>query len=137
VVKKPSDIVQLKLRFPEALRKKLERAAKARDHSMNAEIIHRLDRSFHNDPAVDMVELAMWLESTSDAEGAHLPPKKNWRENPESASAVRYAVDQIITAVAGLPPEPVVSDRGRAEVLATVVLRKFGLSIPTYGRASS
>jgi hypothetical protein len=46
MARKPSDTVQLKLRFPEALRRRLERAAKASDQSMNAEIIHRLEKSF-------------------------------------------------------------------------------------------
>jgi hypothetical protein len=43
-----NDEVQLKLRFNEQLRKRLERAAAQSDHSMNGEIIHRLTRSFEN-----------------------------------------------------------------------------------------
>jgi hypothetical protein len=46
MARKPSDTVQLKLRFPEALRRRLERAAKANDRSMNMEIIFRLEESF-------------------------------------------------------------------------------------------
>ena len=123
--RKPTDTVKLNLRLPEALRRKLEHAGKAHDHSMNAELIRRLEDSFHADPAADMVELAMWLESTNDADGAYIPPKKNWRDNRESASVVRDAVDQIIAAVAGLPQKAL---EGRAEFLATVVLQKYGLS---------
>ena len=44
--RKPTDIVQLKLRFPEALRRHLSQAAKSNRHSMNAEIVSRLDESF-------------------------------------------------------------------------------------------
>src|SRR5262249_48315860 len=46
VARKPTDTVQLKLRFLEALRRRLERAAKANDQSMNAEIVSRLEQSF-------------------------------------------------------------------------------------------
>jgi hypothetical protein len=43
--RKSTDIVQLKLRFPEALRRNLSQAAKGK-RSMNAEIVSRLDESF-------------------------------------------------------------------------------------------
>src|SRR5262249_46199294 len=46
LTRKLTDTVQLKLRFSEALRRRLERAAKANDQSMNAEIIQRLEQSF-------------------------------------------------------------------------------------------
>ncbi|MBB5045942.1 hypothetical protein HNR60_000677 [Rhodopseudomonas rhenobacensis] len=45
-MKKPSDIVQLKLRFSERLRRRLEKAADESGDSMNAEIIRRIERSF-------------------------------------------------------------------------------------------
>jgi hypothetical protein len=138
VAKKSTDIVQLKLRFPEALRKQLERAAKADDHSMNIEIVRRLERSFHHDLAADMVSLAMWLESTSEPGGAHIPPRKNWKNIPASAETVRHAVDLILAAVAKLPrnrttpiDEAHAEIQARAEILATVVLRKFGLDLPS------
>ena len=41
-----SDTIQLKARMKEPLRAKLEAAAKARGVSLNAEMIHRLERSF-------------------------------------------------------------------------------------------
>jgi len=44
--RKPSDMVQLKLRFPEALRLRLEREAKKHGASLNSEIIRILDDSF-------------------------------------------------------------------------------------------
>jgi hypothetical protein len=46
MARKPTDEVQLKLRFSEALRRRLERAAARNHRSMNTEIIHRLDWSF-------------------------------------------------------------------------------------------
>jgi Arc-like DNA binding domain len=45
VARKPTDIVHLKLRFPESLRRKLEREAARSHRSMNTEIIHRLEES--------------------------------------------------------------------------------------------
>jgi hypothetical protein len=45
--RKLTDQVQLKLRFDERLRRKLERAA-GNDRSLNAEIVHRLERSLQD-----------------------------------------------------------------------------------------
>jgi hypothetical protein len=46
MARKPTDEVQLKLRFGEVLRRKLERAAEQAERSLNAEIVYRLERSF-------------------------------------------------------------------------------------------
>jgi Arc-like DNA binding domain len=46
MARKSTDTVQLKLRFSETLRRKLERAAARNNRSMNTEIIHRLEESF-------------------------------------------------------------------------------------------
>jgi hypothetical protein len=43
--RKPTDMVQLKLRFSEALRRRLAREAKRRNCSLNTEIVARLDES--------------------------------------------------------------------------------------------
>jgi hypothetical protein len=55
VARKPTDTVQLKLRFPERLRRQLEREAAKNERSMNAEIVERLKQSFRRD---DWRELA-------------------------------------------------------------------------------
>jgi hypothetical protein len=49
VTKKPTDIVPTMLRIREELRKRIEREAKKRDHSLNAEMVDRLERSFARD----------------------------------------------------------------------------------------
>jgi Arc-like DNA binding domain len=49
MARKPTDTVQLKLRFPESLRRRLERAAAPKNESMNAEIVHRLEESFRTE----------------------------------------------------------------------------------------
>ena len=46
MARKLQDTVQLKLRFSEALRRRLEREAKRQEQSLNAEIISRLEQSF-------------------------------------------------------------------------------------------
>jgi hypothetical protein len=44
--RKNTDVVQLKLRLVESLRKKLEVAARGEHRSLNSEIVHRLEESF-------------------------------------------------------------------------------------------
>jgi len=44
--RQPTDRVQLKLRMRENLRRKLATAARARDVSLNSEILARLEQSF-------------------------------------------------------------------------------------------
>jgi hypothetical protein len=49
VARKPDAIVQLNLRFPEALRRRIEYAAQKNLRSMNTEIVHRMAQSFERD----------------------------------------------------------------------------------------
>jgi len=49
VARKVTDTVQLKLRFSERLRRRLERAAEHHEWSMNTEIVDRLDVSFQRE----------------------------------------------------------------------------------------
>jgi hypothetical protein len=46
MAKKPADPVKLNLRFTEGLRARLEKQALKNNHSLNAEIVQRLERSF-------------------------------------------------------------------------------------------
>jgi uncharacterized protein (DUF1778 family) len=54
MARKLTDEVQLKLRFAEELRRRIERAAEANGRSMNSEIIHRLDQSFIKDTSLSL-----------------------------------------------------------------------------------
>jgi Arc-like DNA binding domain len=58
MARKPTDTVQLKLRFSERLRRRLEQAAKHNDWSMNTEIVNRLDTSFQREDQEEMIERA-------------------------------------------------------------------------------
>ncbi len=49
MARKQSETVQLKLRFPEKLRLRIEAAADRNQRSMNSEIVHRLEQSFEKD----------------------------------------------------------------------------------------
>jgi len=61
MARKPTDEVQLKLRFPEALRRKLERAADHEGRSMNTEIIRRLERTFAVDESAEGTNVLEYL----------------------------------------------------------------------------
>jgi hypothetical protein len=63
--RKQSEIVHLKLRFPERVRVRIEAAAKKNARSMNAEIVHRLEQSFETDERVDLVKTT--AAETADA----------------------------------------------------------------------
>ena len=52
MVRKPTDMVQLKLRFPEALRRRLEREAKKHGQSLNAEIVMILEGRFRESDGI-------------------------------------------------------------------------------------
>ena len=49
MARKPTDTAHLNLRYPEALRRRLERAAKNGGRSMNTEIVERLEQSFRRE----------------------------------------------------------------------------------------
>src|SRR5258706_7694584 len=53
MARKPTDTVQLNLRFSEALRRRLESAAKKRGGSLNSEIVDRLERSVEMEDEAD------------------------------------------------------------------------------------
>jgi hypothetical protein len=62
----PSQNVQLKLRFPEKLRGRIESAAARNERSMNAEIVHRLEQSFQKeDQATNQAALAQAAATTA------------------------------------------------------------------------
>jgi len=53
MARKPSDMVQLKLRFPEALRRRLEREARRHGQSLNREIVSILEERFRESDDAD------------------------------------------------------------------------------------
>jgi hypothetical protein len=68
MARKPTDTVQLNLRFSEALRRRLEKEADRHGLSMNAEIIDRLEKSFFfKEEITDKMEKLMAATATSGA----------------------------------------------------------------------
>jgi hypothetical protein len=59
MARRPSDEVQLKLRFDEKLRRRLAREAERKDRSMNAEIVLRLESSFRQEDTKQLFERAL------------------------------------------------------------------------------
>jgi hypothetical protein len=53
MARKPTDTVQLKLRFPEALRRRLGREAKRHGRSLNSEILTILENAFRKSDDVE------------------------------------------------------------------------------------
>src|SRR5215831_16307980 len=77
---KPTDTVHLNLRYPEALRRRLERAAKNSRRSMNTEIVERLEQSFRRqdfEKLQDAINMG-WLQILSVVADVqrHLPPQE-------------------------------------------------------------
>jgi non-homologous end joining protein Ku len=85
MARKPTETVQLKLRFPERLRRRIEQAAERNRHSMNAEIVERLEQSFQKEDELDRdTKLA---QKAADATVSTLvrliEPKEDWRDRWE------------------------------------------------------
>src|SRR5262249_26662533 len=106
MARKLADTVQLKLRFSEALRRRLEREAKRQEHSLNGEIIARLEQSFRKSEDADLLGStlrALFGGATGDllraiATAIWLIEKrtgKKWHEDRETALQVSRAIDEI------------------------------------------
>jgi hypothetical protein len=68
MARKPTDTIKLNLRFPEALRRQLEREAKKEGRSLNTEIVERLYRSLRQDDKQTDI-IAQYLFSALQDEG--------------------------------------------------------------------
>ena len=117
MARKKTDTVQLKLRFSEALRRRLEREAKQQKQSLNGEIISRLEQSFRKAEDADLIAStfrAAWGEATGDllrtiATAVWLIERrtgKKWNEDLDTAGNVENAVQAIVVALAQGPLTP-------------------------------
>jgi hypothetical protein len=66
MARKPNDMVQLKLRFSERLRRRLVREAKKNGVSLNTEIVNTLERAFHQSDDVIRARAQMFAEALGD-----------------------------------------------------------------------
>ena len=111
MARKPTDTVQLKLRFSEALRRRLEREAARQDRSLNSEIISRVEQSFQKRDESELtastlraafggatgdllraIPIAIWLIERRTG--------KKWNEDFETYFSVKDATDNVIEALA-------------------------------------
>jgi hypothetical protein len=99
MARKPTDTVQLKLRFPEVMRRRLEREAKRNNRSMNTEIIHRLQRTLAIDDsgaATNMLDVLRTLgigitkENERDATVALVNAFGRWIMEPVTPDIFRH-----------------------------------------------
>ena len=65
MARKQSDTVQLKLRFPEKLRLRIEAAAERNQRSMNFEIVQRLEQSFEKDDRKAVIDAVAQATATA------------------------------------------------------------------------
>ena len=103
--------MQLKLRFSEALRRRLEREAARQDRSLNSEIISRVEQSFQKRDESKLtastlraafggatgdllraIPIAIWLIERRTG--------KKWNEDFETYFSVKDATDNVIEALA-------------------------------------
>ena len=86
MARKLTETVQLKLRFSEALRRKLERAASERSppHSMNSEIIRRLEESFQKEDQATIAEQAADKALAKVGYAPIIPVPRRWQGLPET-----------------------------------------------------
>ena len=109
MARKPTDTVQLKLRFSEALRRRLEREAQRQDRSLNSEIVSRLDQSFRKSEDADLAAdafRAAFGEPTGDflralATAIWLIEKhtgKKWNRDNRTRFQVIMAMEEIMNA---------------------------------------
>ena len=75
MAKKSTAIVPTMLRMREDLRKRLEREAKKKDHSLNAEMVERLEQSFVDD-AQNQRELAI-IKMMMESDGISIDLMRN------------------------------------------------------------
>jgi hypothetical protein len=70
MARKLTDTVQLKLRFDEKLRRRLEREAAQNARSMNAEIIQRLEQSFQQQDQKEFIKTVTQASATAAVDQA-------------------------------------------------------------------
>jgi hypothetical protein len=148
MARKPTAEVQLKLRFTEALRRRLAKEAAANEHSMNAEIIDRLDRSFALSERLEELfgsdrNVRLFRSLTAAIEATERQSGQPWNDDADTAAEVRLAAIallklqatnwQMARALQKLPPKSetemladVMSEvRGNREIAEFLGLRKI------------
>jgi hypothetical protein len=93
MVRKPSDVIQYKIRIREDLRRRLEQAAKRHDRSINSEIASRLGESF-NLPKLDKITAGL-----EDVYARFVREGRDRLQAQELMSAAESLIKQLPTEV--------------------------------------
>src|SRR5262249_20560280 len=93
MARKPTDTVQLKLRFPEALRRKLVRQAARQGQSLNGYIVRILEAAFQQSDSVQQRAQAIAEALGDEIVNAVVKGAKEWTE--EMKEAPEWFVDQL------------------------------------------
>jgi hypothetical protein len=122
MARKPTDTVALTLRVREDLRRRLEKEAKKHDHSLNNEMVRRLEETFQpqrdalinliagndsNALAMRMIAEAMMLAQTLQWQSGK---SEGWTEK-DTANMIRGAVHHILTKWGDIPDD-LIGDEG-------------------------
>lgn len=113
VKRKPTDRAQLPIRVRESLRARLEKSAKARGVSLNAEIVRRLEQSVGKEDELGGPELVHLVNLMASAflqagnAAARFEGHPEWTVAEWSADPICYikAVKSVAQALAGAHPE--------------------------------
>jgi HicB family len=84
MARKPTDTVQLKLRFPEALRRRLVREAARRGQSLNGYIVRILEAAFQQSDSVQQRAQAIAEALGDEIVNAVVEKATTMKEVPES-----------------------------------------------------
>jgi len=138
--RKRTDIVKLQLRIREALRRRLEVAAKAEERSLNTEIAHRLENSFEQEKNSLLLEELLapgaGLELIRAVAVILRSAGRDWNTPPKS-HAVSEAITKCI-AVLNVPSDehvmnepaekifPNRNEKGSADQLAWLAVLNIG-----------
>jgi hypothetical protein len=103
MARKPADKVGLVLRFSEALRRRIEKAAEGHKQSMNSEIIERLEASFQKeDRQAELEAIADRAAAKAAKRGGEEAATRDWASDPEGA---RRLFEMLKPFLAALPPQ--------------------------------
>lgn len=100
MAREPNEIVQLKLRFRESLRERLEKAASEEGESLNSTIVARLERSLREDAEFGIGTQAEVLRAIIGIMGATTRTfGRPWYEDPDGAQTVRSVVSYLLSLI--------------------------------------
>jgi hypothetical protein len=123
--RKKSDVVQLKLRIREALRARLEAAARRNDESLNSEMARRLENSFlraENDLLVRVLLAPhpFSLGVLRAVSAIFFAAGKDWDRSNEGRRKVEAAIHKVIDGIFGDPKRKDVYSLPKRDVAGSV-----------------